>query len=320
MTAIESFHQDQQSKPILLIGDLIIDRTIYCTVSKVSPEAPVPVAMIEPNGIVETPGGAGLAASYALKNNIHTVFITACNSKWAEILGLEDGVYQENNVRKTRYVDTHSNYHLLRADTDLMIEKTDTYTNEFCDLWRANIISLLAKKKVSGVVILDYCKGLLDNEKLVQELIRTARQFEIPVYVDSRSGNLIKYTGANIIKVNTKEFSVASNALNISSAWQLSKKLELDHVIITHGKYGAEIFSREEGSSRVSCRPDLSSFNGAPDVTGCGDVFDVTFCSNWCIKGLSINASLCFAVQEATEFAYKPIEERLHVNTKRKDK
>lgn len=325
MIVTEYSPQGQSNKKILIIGDLIIDRTIYCTVPKISPEAPVPVAMVEPSGIIETPGGAGLAASYAVKNNIDSIFLTVVGRDRENFL-IDNNIDSEQleygtivNPRKTRYIDTGSNHHLLRADTDKMIDKSIFERNSFQKNFVFLFTSILADENISGIVMLDYCKGIFDNELLVQEIISISRARFIPVYIDSRSDNLNKFTGANVLKLNTKEFERAKETLRADSIGSISRKLDLDYVIVTHGKDGAELYTNEEGAPILSYKQDLSHYNGAPDVTGCGDVFDVTFCFNWCIKDISISGSISRAVDKATEFAYKPIKERLYVNTERKD-
>lgn len=319
----ESFLQEKenQKSKLLIIGDLIIDRTIYCTVSKISPEAPVPVAMIEPNGIVETPGGAGLAASYASKNNIDSIFLTVVgNDKETFIdnckIDYEQLEYKSPlNPRKTRYIDIKSNHQLLRADTDAMIDKSIFHMVTFQDAFLKLFNKILKEENISGIVILDYCKGIFNRPRIAYEIINIAADKGIQTYVDTRRHDLSIFSGVNILKLNDKEFTYAKNSCN-------PRYLGLDYLVVTHGKDGASIFQTKNNifTNLENFKSNLGNYSGTPDATGCGDVFDVTFCENWCINKNNIVNSLKIAVDKATKFAYTPIEERLNVNTRTKNK
>jgi len=310
MTATESSQVDQGN--LLIIGDLLIDRTIYCTVPKISPEAPVPVAMVEPNGIIETPGGAGLAASYASKNNLNSIFLTAVQKNRSQFLtdhkirAYTPKYRADINPRKTRYIDVSSNHHLLRADTDLMMDESVFKSEEFINKMIEGLNFIIENYNIKGIVMLDYCKGIFDDVKIPQAIIETAKENGIFTYVDSRSEVLYKFRGADILKLNDKEFHSALNSGNLSTT-------DVEHIIITSGKDGAALMKHgKQGNVFLhEYKPDLSSYSGTPDVTGCGDVFDVTFCWYYCIKELSVEEAIDTASKDATHFAYQPIKERL---------
>ncbi len=320
MTVTESTQVDPRAK-VLLIGDLLIDRTFYVDVPKLSPEAPVPVAMLTGRP-VDTPGGAGLAAAYAAVDNIPLIFATYTSlelSAWMS--GLYDlpiihpSTHSENtNAVKTRYIDNERHYHLLRVDSDRTVP--EPFRDEVDEKsWFDWVERTLKNEHIKVLALLDYRKGLL-NEARSQRLIAMALDANIPVYVDSRCHNLKKFSGATIIKLNSTEFKAALENLSCDSTSDLSNELGIRYIIETQGAKGAEMWD----GSYINCGkrkgyachvPDLSKHEGSPDVTGCGDVFDVTFCYEWGIKKVGFYEAIKVAVETATRFAYKPIGERL---------
>jgi len=315
----ESQKADQDPK-LCIIGDLLIDSTHYVEVTKLSPEAPVPVALLT-GDVIETPGGAGLGAALAAKDGVPLIFCT-CTSL-PRMLWLYDeyhvptvigyaGEYGKTNCIKTRYIDVETHYHLLRVDSDRIIHKPLS-TPEREELWMGQVEECLSTKNVKILAILDYRKGLL-TEARSRRLINMAHKFDIPVYVDSRATNLDQFAGADILKLNKEEFDRAQNMFGVTgsddlAAQEIMEALRLRHLVVTLGANGADLYSAHTTDMRIHV--DTITHEGSPDVTGCGDVFDVTFCYHWGIKELSYSSALRAAVDRATQFAYEPIGKRL---------
>lgn len=311
MTATDSRQAGQGSK-ILLIGDLLIDKTVTVEVNKVSPEAPVPVASVLPGDHTrESPGGAGLAASYAIKDNIPIVFLTACppiRADWLKELGIPTLFYRApDNIHKIRYIDDASGYHLIRIDTDQTVVPPDLNSDSGVDTFKILFNLALKEENIAVVALLDYRKGLLSNPTLTQWIIQKCKSKDIPIYTDTRSKDIRKFEGTTILKLNSNEFELACGALNISSAREALSKLKIGALLITKGKDGAEAHTPITIFSSVSYPTEPV---GNPDVTGCGDVFDVNFCYHWGVKKKHINEALELSVDRATAFAYEPVGER----------
>jgi bifunctional ADP-heptose synthase (sugar kinase/adenylyltransferase) len=318
-TTTESQRVDQDPK-LCIVGDLLIDSTHYVDVTKLSPEAPVPVAMLT-GDMIETPGGAGLGAALAAKDGIPLVFCT-CTSlprmEWMlneyrvpTIIGMA-GEYGRTNCIKTRYIDTETHYHLLRVDSDYIINKP-LPTPELENFWMNQVEECLSTKSVKVLALLDYRKGLL-TEARSQRLINMARKVDIPIYVDSRCVNLNQFRNVDILKLNKEEFDRAQYMFGVAgsddlAAQEIMEALRLKHLIVTLGADGADLYSAH--SPDMHAHVDAPVHEGSPDVTGCGDVFDVTFCYHWGIKELPREAALRAAVNRATQFAHEPIGERL---------
>jgi len=301
MTVIES----TQAK-LLIVGDLIVDETWYVDSRKLSPEAPVPVAYLTTPKPHLSPGGASLAASYAHKQNYESVFLTAANREnrlWLEKKGIEiHSLEPIRNVTKTRYIDVNSNYHLLRVDNDEVVD----FPVITPDRLRPVLEGLL--DNISCLVMLDYRKGIFLNTETTQMMIKLAVSKGIPVYVDTRC-NVDKFRQSTFLKLNEKEYVAAAAAQDINTPQELCKKLNVPNVIITKGKLGAELYTITGNSYKYS--PTVGKHTGTPDVTGCGDVFDVNFCYYYFKEGLQPTEVLELSVEKATEYAYTSIGDRL---------
>lgn len=323
MTASEYTQADQREN-ILLIGDLLIDRTFYVDVTKLSPEAPVPVAMLTGNP-VDTPGGAGLAAAFSAVHKIPIIFGTYTSVETASWMSnlynipiIYPCIHSDNtNAIKTRYIDNERHYHLLRVDSDLTV--TTPFQSEADEEeWFRQIEQEIQSENIGIVALLDYRKGLF-NKSRSQRLIDIAHKFNIPVYVDTRCNKLLKFKDADILKLNKDEFTngcaafgLEDTSLRGASPYEMAQTLNLEHLIITLGPAGASVFTPTQ-SYVMPFNMAAPKHEGSPDVTGCGDVFDVTFCYHWGIRRVGIQNALIAAVETATRFAYQPIGERLNV-------
>jgi D-beta-D-heptose 7-phosphate kinase/D-beta-D-heptose 1-phosphate adenosyltransferase len=124
---------------VLVIGESCIDKFIYCSTKRLSPEAPVPV--LNP---VETTVNGGMAANVvanvkALKSGVQIIHLTP-----------------PSNVTKTRYVDSKSNHMFIRVDEG---EETITPIE-----WSTDVENFIKNSDI--VIVSDYNKGYLDNTNL----------------------------------------------------------------------------------------------------------------------------------------------------------
>ena len=157
---------------VLVIGDIIIDRYIYGTSTRLSPEAPVPV--VSQNHIVETIGGAGLV--YENLRNLD-VDVSIYNT------GAESSI-------KTRVIcDGH---YITRIDDDKFADGTDVLDKIINDDF----------SQYEYVVLSDYNKGVLDESK---QIIKHLNTFGCKVIVDPKE-HATHYEGAWLVKPNYKEF------------------------------------------------------------------------------------------------------------------
>ena len=302
MTAIDSIHQERK---IAILGDLILDETWSVEVKKISPEAPIPVASILSPTPVVTPGGAGLAASYAKLNSIPSFLLSTFSTEGLQTLNNKNinavCLSDLENAKKIRYIDEVSGYHLVRVETDKVVAEQKLDLELIID----QIKNILVKNSAAALLVLDYNKGFLTNEIICQNIVNITKEIDIPIYIDTR-GNPNKFNGAEVIKLNSKEIQSALKKSESSNNQALKKYLNIQLLIETKGKHGASIYF-----NNTEIHQQAQKSNGIPDVTGCGDVFDINFCYYYYIKRLSLESALEIAVNKATKYAYTAIDERL---------
>jgi len=258
---------------ILVIGDIMMDRFIWGKVSRISPEAPVPVVLVDKETFL-------LGGAANVVNNVHSLGgkVSLCGvvgddepgQKTIEKLTEEgigvSGVFVEagrQTTVKTRII-AHQQQ-LVRIDretTDGMRGPTLRNLSEFLTV---NINGF------DGIILSDYGKGLLTKE-LIQATIRRAKEAKKFILVDPKQKNVFFYKGATVITPNTGEASLASGIpiTDLSSLRKvgriLLKRLRCDVLVITRGEEGMAIFEPHQ-------EPVLVPTVGKEvfDVTGAGD-------------------------------------------------
>lgn len=194
-----------------VIGDVMLDRFVYGSVSRVSYEAPIPVLNVERETAM--PGGAGNAArnAAALGGQVALIGVIGADAAGAELQaliaqtpGLQDRLAVDSarpTTRKTRFVA--QGQQLLRADRELAAPLSPEASRALL----ARVEEALAGCDV--VILSDYAKGVLGDAELRQILDR-ARAAGVPVVVDPKSADFRRYAGATLVKPNRQEMAIAS--------------------------------------------------------------------------------------------------------------
>jgi len=268
----------------LIIGDFILDKYIWGSVSRISPEAPVPIVKVE--SIEYRPGGAGNVAlnMRALGCNVMCIGLAGYdeNSKILKKLfdraGIKARIYRDKRITtvKTRVI-AHKQQ-VVRIDEEEVRYVEGKIQND--------IIKFI--KDISGghdvAVISDYAKGLMAPE-LTKEIISLLRG-KVPVVIDPKGDNYNKYTGATIIKPNFNEFKWAVSKLDLTIndikkfSTSLIDKYELDGLVVTLGENGVFIQKKDGEYKRIPTRA-----KEVYDVSGAGDTFIGTFSAVFAITG-----------------------------------
>jgi len=169
----------------LVIGDLMLDRYLIGNVSRISPEAPVPVVKLKES--FDRIGGSGNVAANLSLLGIKTVIAGQIGDdidgkKLFEILkknhiGVE-GIIKDKNptTTKTRIIGEHQQ--MMRIDQEATSDLIDSNA-------LIKKITTLLNKKPAIVILSDYAKGVL-SERLCQHVIKIARSKKIPVLVDPK--------------------------------------------------------------------------------------------------------------------------------------
>jgi D-beta-D-heptose 7-phosphate kinase/D-beta-D-heptose 1-phosphate adenosyltransferase len=261
------------SARVLCIGDVMLDHYVYGEVTRVSPEAPIPVLCVERE--MKTLGGAGnvlrnLRALGAASSFVSVVGNDEPGREIARLLEAQNGAElhvlvqpQRTTTVKTRYIA--ANQQLLRADRESAIP-LDPHIRE--DLLRL-VHELVSDHSV--VIISDYAKGVL-TEGVALEIIRAAREAGARTIVDPKGGDPIRYRGANLLKPNRRELAeatgmpVATDSEIIAASRALIERCGFNAVLASLGADGMVLVAAD-GTSRVQ----RAEVREVYDVSGAGD-------------------------------------------------
>lgn len=267
----------QSLKPILVVGDLGVDKYTYGEVKRISPEAPVPVLEVQKEW-----NKLGLAANVSDNLKSLEVASTLCGvigddsranlvESLLEERGLNTWGLVRDPARHTTYKErvTTATQQICRVD----YETKDSISDEVSRRISARINEFSTNH--SGVIIEDYGKGLF-SENLCQKIIKDFTEKNLLVAVDpSRSTPPAWYKGATLLKPNKLESHIMVEALgyfkerNLETIAEiLVDKLQLEKIIITLGADGMAMLDTKLGSE-LKIIPTAA--NEVFDVSGAGD-------------------------------------------------
>ncbi len=270
---LEKLFEKFRDKKILVLGDLMLDRYLWGNVSRISPEAPVPVVEI-------TEEFARLGGAANVGNNIkslggtpYLVGLVGQDNSGNEILSIlsQNGLPTEGIVRdtnrpttvKTRVIAHHQ--HVVRTDR----EDRTPISGEVLDQLEKTLQDLIPK--VDAIIIEDYNKGLIVSD-LIAFSIRTGKEFKKPVMVDPKFDNFFTYREVSVFKPNRKEAEEAlgmrlNNRQQVERAARLLfERLNPGCLMITLGEEGMAVFDNEGQVFYVPTRA-----RKVRDVSGAGD-------------------------------------------------
>lgn len=274
MGILDSF----QNVKILVVGDVMLDRYWWGEVTRISPEAPVPVVRLQ-NSTLAAGGAANVAANVTGLGA--QALLVGCVGEDAEA-ELFSHVFQHSGVSadylvrisgrpttvKTRVI-AH-NQQVTRIDQETTMALSDSGERLIID----KVLSLLGE--ADAVAVSDYAKGLL-TDRVLSELIAEARRMDKPVLVDPKGKNYFKYRGATLLTPNRREAAEACNlddngCFAIETAGQrLLQEIGVGAVLITQGEEGMTLF--RVGSEPVHM---TALARDVYDVTGAGDTVIAT--------------------------------------------
>ncbi|MEZ5043712.1 MAG: PfkB family carbohydrate kinase [Saprospiraceae bacterium] len=260
---------------ILIVGDVMIDRYLSGSVTRISPEAPVPVVHLK-----ESQDRLGGAANVAL--NIKalgaTPYLCSCigadeNGTLFEQLLPAHQLQEKGLIRskdrittvKTRVLSNHQ--HLLRVDR----EDTHDLSSEDEMAYLAKIREILNTKTIHLILFQDYNKGVL-TYKVIQKIILEAIKRDIPTVVDPKFKHFWAYKKVSLFKPNLREiqqqlpFEVKPTIDSLKKASEeIKSKLGNKHTLITLSEKG--LFYDSEGE--IAILPTQA--RQIADVCGAGD-------------------------------------------------
>jgi len=275
-------------KKILIIGDLMLDEHIWSTVSRISPEAPVPIADVKKT--THVPGGCGNVAANiaALGGTPYLIGLIGRDSSGEKLLsalkklGISTNYVISDDVRptilKSRIIA--ASQHVVRVDREDKSVLSPALTQLIVKRLRELI------PRVDAVIISDYEKGLV-TKTICQAAVKFARANKKPIAVDPKGSDYGKYAGSTIITPNLREAIVASgidinsDASLLAAGKIILQKAKSRYALITRGRDGMTLLDNKEAKTFPAVPREVF------DITGAGDAVIATL-----TLALSAGASL----------------------------
>ena len=276
---------------ILVVGDVVLDHYIYGRVTRISPEAPVPVVNITKENLL-------LGGAANVVNNIHSMggLVRVCGVIGDDEAGKQllqllrvQGINPEGLIKdqtrpttiKTRII-AH-NQQVVRFDRETKDKIEKETRRQIFDYIKQQILEGL-----DAIVLSDYCKGVVTKD-LVKDIVNIAKKHDVIVSVDPKVNHFGMYSGVTILTPNVSEASIGSRIEIVDEAslfkagTLLLRRLKCKAVLITRGEQGMSLF---EHGGRITHIPTVAQ-----------EVFDVTGAGDTVISALTLAmaAGACFA-------------------------
>jgi rfaE bifunctional protein kinase chain/domain len=267
---------------ILIIGDVMIDAYLWGRVERISPEAPVPIVSIDKK---ESRLGGASNVALNLQALGATPFICALvgddegGEEFIQLLKQQNisdvgilKIAQRQTTIKTRVIG--HNQQILRIDDETDVEITSVQTQ----LLLQKFEQLMANHKMDAIIFEDYDKGLI-TQGLIDAVIISATQKNIPVIVDPKKRNFLSYHGVDLFKPNLKElkeglkldFDPKDHTSLQAAVSKLKQKISAKNIMVTLSELGVYVLT----DSQEKLTP--AHIRNVADVSGAGDtVISVT--------------------------------------------
>jgi rfaE bifunctional protein kinase chain/domain len=262
-----------KGRRLLIVGDVMLDEYIWGQVSRISPEAPVPVIQIQrrnylPGGAANTAanvsslGGEALLSGVVGKDQESERLATALRAAGVNTGGL---VTDESRPTTTKTRILAQSQQVARLDRETKAPLGTALEDKMLARFRDLICS------VDVCILSDYAKGVL-SPRLTQELIQQARAAGKATIVDPKGSDYSKYREATVIKPNVHEVQqVLKQEITHDRDWhqagdRLTQMLDGTAALISRGPKGMTLFRQGQLALHIP-----STAKTVFDVTGAGD-------------------------------------------------
>ncbi|HSB55404.1 MAG TPA: PfkB family carbohydrate kinase [Gemmatimonadales bacterium] len=269
---LEALVTGMRGRQIVVVGDAMLDRYLLGDTERISPEAPVPVVMVQERRTA-LGGAANVAANVAaLGASCRLVGVTG-DDRDGEALreamqrsGLESrwllSVPKRPTTTKTRVV--------ARGQQVVRIDEEDDAPLPQAMLDQLTGLALEAIADADALLLEDYDKGVM-APSLIQAVMDAAKRRKIPTVVDPKFRSFFQYHGATLFKPNRRELGTALPGIDLGSAHDLiaaADRLEVEHLLLTLGAGGMVLVTRGGKPAPLVVE---SIAREVYDVSGAGD-------------------------------------------------
>jgi D-beta-D-heptose 7-phosphate kinase/D-beta-D-heptose 1-phosphate adenosyltransferase len=258
---------------VLIIGDVMLDQYWWGSVSRISPEAPVPVVRLERTSAAA--GGAANVAANVVGLGAEAMMVGLIGADpEAKILS---GILEDSNI-SSKHLITMANRRTsvktrIIAHSQQVVWVDDEINAPISDTEGEYVFAAVEKiiEQSDIVIISDYAKGFL-VEMLLSRLITKCSSQKRKILVDPKGKDYTKYKGATLLTPNQKEATEACGfedfeANLVEKAGEiLLEKISTESVLITQGEKGMTLFQNDGQIHRFEALA-----RNVYDVTGAGD-------------------------------------------------
>lgn len=263
---------------VLCLGDVMLDRYVYGTDERVSPEAPIPILRIErertmlgaAGNVVRNLAGLGARARF-----LSVIGADSAGREVRQLLAAERGVEPRLVVERGRETGIKTRF----VAGTLRILRTDRETvGPIAARSETAVLQALAGAigKSAVVVISDYDKGVL-TRKILSKAIKLARQAKRPVIVDPKGTDFGRYRGADVVTPNRAELAAATGLPVgkddeiVVAARKLIARCGFGAVLVTRGAAGMTLVRKAGAVEHIPAEA-----REVFDVSGAGDTVVAT--------------------------------------------
>lgn len=269
---------DFSAVSILCVGDVMLDRFLYGSMERISPEAPVPVLLLDKRR--EMAGGAGNVASNVTALGGRAILVGLVGNDEAggllrsalaarpNVVDAAVSTTSRPTICKTRFIAAHQQ--VVRTDEESRLPLQASEAADLCAALEARI------EGVQAVVVSDYGKGVC-SPQVLETVFRAAKARNIPVFVDPKSSDYRLYCGATCITPNARELAEASGlpveteAMVEAAARKVMADAEADAILATRSEKGMMLVQRNGAVVSIPTRA-----REVFDVSGAGDTVIAT--------------------------------------------
>lgn len=265
---------------ILVIGDVMIDCYITGSVSRISPEAPVPIVNAGERSYrlggaanvalnLKSLGATPILCSVIGSDNKAKVFYDLMEDAELDSVGIVPMFGRKTTIK---YRIIGNNAHIVRVDDERDEQLNERQKRQFI----TTVEQVIEHQPIDAIIFEDYDKGLFSQE-MIAEIINFAHQKNIYVAVDPKKRNFNSYEHVNLFKPNLKELAAGLHiednvALSLDDIHKLSKQFanekDIDKVMITMSAKGIAFYDRKTDKfyHQDAFQRHVSDVSGAGDT------------------------------------------------------
>jgi rfaE bifunctional protein kinase chain/domain len=265
-----------KGRNIIIVGDVMVDEYLWGDVSRISPEAPVPVVSCDKREYrmggaanvainIKSLGANPIMCSVIGNDEIGAVYRSLLKQREMTDMGILESAERPTTV-KTRVIG--NNQHLLRVDKEI----TDFITKDLESALKKRIKKIITENKIDALIFQDYDKGVLTPD-IIEKITNLTVEFNIPTLVDPKKRSFDRYDDVTMFKPNFKELVEGMNIDlkkgDFDGIYQEAKKLHtkgIKYVMVTLSELGVFISNGNKFSIIPAEIRDITDVSGAGDT------------------------------------------------------